>query len=100
MKEVYNMTKCPECGNTLNNERREISPGIYANVEVCPNCEDEWVDEKEYEELRSLFKRKVFKVGGSLAVRLPKEIADVVGIHDGDDVVITTRNRRIILEHK
>jgi len=94
------MTKCPECGTTLSNERREISPGIYASVEVCPNCEDEWVDEKEYEELRALFKRKVFKVGGSLAVRLPKEIADVIGIHDGDDVIITTRNHKIILEHK
>ena len=53
------MTKCPECGAALSNEKREISPGIYANVEVCPKCEDEWVDEKEYEELRSLFKRKV-----------------------------------------
>jgi Zn-finger nucleic acid-binding protein len=94
------MTKCPECGATLSNEKREISPGIYANVEVCPNCEDEWVDEKEYEELRSLFKRKVFKVGGSLAVRLPKEIADIADIHDGDNLLITTRNHKIIIEHQ
>jgi Zn-finger nucleic acid-binding protein len=94
------MTKCPECGADLNKEKREISPGIYANVEVCPNCEDEWVDESQYEELRSLFKRKVFKVGGSLAVRIPKEIADLTGVNDGDDLFITTKDRRIILEHK
>ena len=94
------MTKCPECRAALSNEKREISPGIYADVEVCPKCEDEWVDEKEYEELRSLFKRKVFKVGGSLAVRLPKEIADLADIHDGDDLLITTRNHKIIIEHQ
>ena len=94
------MTKCPECGTSMKKEKRELSPGIYANLEICPNCEDEWVDESDYEELRSLFKRKVFKVGGSLAVRLPKEIADVVGIHDGDDLMITTRKHKIIIEHK
>ena len=94
------MTKCPECGTSMKKEKRELSPGIYADLEICPNCEDEWVDESDYEELRSLFKRKVFKVGGSLAVRLPKEIADVVGIHDGDDLMITTRKHKIIIEHK
>ncbi len=94
------MTKCPECGADLSEEKREISPGIYANVEVCPNCEDEWVDESEYEELRALFKRKVFKVGGSLAVRIPKEIADLAGVHDGDDLFITSKDHRIIIEHK
>ena len=94
------MTKCPECATPMEKEKREISPGIYANVEICPTCKDEWVDEKEYEELRSLFKRKVFKVGGSLAVRLPKEIADIVGVHDGDNLLITTRDHKIIIEHQ
>ncbi len=94
------MTICPECGTTLKNEKREISPGIYADVEVCPKCEEEWVDEGEYEELRSLFKRKVFKVGGSLAVRIPKEIADLAGVYDGDDLFITTKDHRIIIDHK
>lgn len=76
-----------------------ISPGIYADVEVCPRCEDEWVDEKEYEDLRSLFKRKAFKIGGSLAVRLPKEIADLAGIHKGYDLLVTIRDHKIIIEH-
>ncbi|UCH88398.1 MAG: zf-TFIIB domain-containing protein, partial [Thermoplasmata archaeon] len=63
------MTRCPECRKNLKKERREISPGIYAQVEVCTKCKDEWLDESEYEKLRALFKRKVFKIGGSLAVR-------------------------------
>ena len=92
------MSKCPECGKTLKLEKREISPGVYSNVEVCPGCEEEWLDENEYEELRALFKRKVFRVGGSLAVRLPKEIADAVGINDGDNLRISAKDHKIIIE--
>ena len=92
------MTKCPECGSILKKERREISPGIYAEVEVCSKCEDEWIDEKEYERLHALFRRKIFKIGGSLAVRIPKEIVDAIGLHDGDDLSITKDKNKIIIE--
>jgi len=92
------MTKCPECGKSLKSERREISTGIYTNVEVCPNCSDEWLDEKEYERVRALFKRKAFKIGGSLAVRIPKEIADAIDIADGDEVSVTTEGEKLIIE--
>ena len=92
------MTKCPECGKNMKKEKREISPGIYAQVEVCSKCNDEWLDEDEYEKLRALFKRKAFKVGGSLAVRIPKEIADILGIHDGEDLSIKSKGEQIIIE--
>lgn len=92
------MTKCPECGRNLKREKREISHGVYAQVEVCLNCKDEWIDEHEYEKLRALFKRKAFKIGGSIAVRIPKEIADVLKINDGEDLSITTKNEQIIIE--
>ena len=92
------MTKCPECGRLMGKDRREISPGMYAQVEVCPSCADEWVDEKEYRRLRALFRRKAFRIGGSLAVRLPKEITNVVGVNDGEDLSITAKGKRIIIE--
>jgi len=92
------MTKCPECGKNMKIEKREISHGIYAQVEVCSNCQDEWVGEDEYERLRSLFKRKAFKIGGSLAVRIPKEIADVLKINDGSNLSISAKNNQIIIE--
>ena len=94
------MTKCPECGKRMKSEKREISPGIYAQVEVCSKCNDEWVDEKEYEKLRSLFKRKIFKIGGSLAVRIPKEIADILELNDGDDLFIRTKGEKVIIEKR
>ena len=92
------MTKCLECGKNMKKEKREISPGIYAQVEVCSKCKDEWLDEDEYEKLRALFKRKAFKIGGSLAVRIPKEIADILGIHDGEDLSIKSKGEQIIIE--
>jgi len=38
------------------------------------------IDEKGYEALYNLFTRKTFKIGGSLEIRIPKEIADVIGL--------------------
>ena len=92
------MTKCPECGRRLKKERREISTGMYAQVEVCPDCSDEWLDEDEYEALRSLFRRRAFRAGGSLAVRLPKEIAELVGVEDGEELAISAKGGKIIIE--
>ena len=92
------MTKCPECGKSLKREKRSISSGIYAAVEVCPDCSDEWVDEAGYEKLRALFRRKAFKIGGSLAVRIPKEIADAMGITDGDELSVRTKGERLIIK--
>jgi hypothetical protein len=82
----------------MKSEKREISPGMYALVEVCSKCNDEWLSENEYEKLRSLFKRKAFKIGGSLAVRIPKEIADILEISDGEDLSIKAKGRQIIIE--
>lgn len=92
------MTKCPVCGKKLKSEKREIFQGIYAQVEVCLKCNDEWIDESEYSKLQSLFRRKVFKVGGSLAVRIPKEIADIINLEEGEDLSIKTRGDQIIIE--
>ena len=92
------MTKCPECGRKMKDEKREIATGVYAQVEVCPKCNDEWLSEEQYETLRALFKRKVFKIGGSLAVRIPKEIVDLVGLHEGERLSIKTKGNQIIIE--
>ncbi len=39
------MTKCPFCDSELVEERRELVKGVWATVEICPNCRDEWIDE-------------------------------------------------------
>lgn len=93
------MSSCPICDTPMKKERREIRKGIFAQVEVCPKCEEEWVDENGYEELYSqMFTRKTFKIGGSLAVRIPKELANVIGLKEGTDVRLYVKDKKIIIE--
>jgi hypothetical protein len=82
----------------MKKERKEIEPGIFAQVEICSKCKDDWIDEKEYSRLYKLFRRKAFKVGGSIAVRIPKEISDAIPIHDGDEVSFKVSKGKIIIE--
>ena len=92
------MSSCPICGSTMKKEKREISKGVFAQVEVCPKCEDEWIDEKGYEELYRVFTRKTFKIGGSLAIRIPKELADMIGLKDGTELRFTVKDKKLVIE--
>lgn len=91
------MTKCPFCESELVEEKREIAKGVFAQVEVCPRCKDEWVDEREHDRLVELFKRKAFILGGSIAVRLPKEIADALKIKEGTELRFTVKGKEIVI---
>ncbi len=92
------MAECPFCETGLVEEKREIEKGVFATVEVCPKCKDEWIDEKEHDRLVELFKRKAFNLSGSIAVRLPKEIADVLKIKEGTELYITvSKDEKIVI---
>jgi AbrB family looped-hinge helix DNA binding protein len=91
------MTKCPLCETEMRKERKEIEKGVWATVEVCPHCKDEWIDEKEHDRLVDLFKRKTFNLGGSIAVRIPKEIADALSIQEGTEVNFSVQDKKIII---
>ncbi len=82
----------------MEKKRQKLEQGIFANVEVCPKCKDDWLDEKEYKRLYSLFKRKAFKIGGSVAVRIPKELADAIELHPGDEVKLSVSKNKIVIE--
>jgi len=79
-------------------KQREIQKGIFAQVEVCPKCEDEWIDEKGYESLYQIFTRKTFKIGGSLAVRIPKELANVIGLKEGTEITMAIKDKKLVIE--
>lgn len=91
------MSKCPFCESKLMKEKREIEKGVFAEVEVCPKCKDEWVDEREHDRLVELFRRKAFNLGGSIAVRLPKEIADAMKIKEGTELSFTIKDKKIVI---
>ena len=91
------MTKCPLCETEMRKEPREIEKGVWVNVEVCPQCKDEWIDETDHDRLVDLFKRKTFNLGGSIAVRIPKEIADALSIKEGTEVNFSVKDKNIII---
>jgi len=80
------MKSCPKCRTLLKSEMKEIYKGVFAKVTVCPRCEDgpQTLDIQSGADM--LFLRKAFKAGGSLAVRLPKEIVDTLGISEGSEI--------------
>ncbi len=92
------MSSCPICNTPMNKERREIEKGLYAQVEVCPKCQDEWLDMKAYEELYQYYNRKTFKIGGSLAIRIPKDLAEIVGIKEGTRVKFAVKDKKLVIE--
>ncbi len=49
------MSNCPICSMPMKKETREIKKDIFAQVEVCQKCKDEWIDEKGYEALYEVF---------------------------------------------
>ena len=41
--------------------------------------------------------RKIFKTGNSLAVSLPREILDALGLSDGAEVLVTLKDGKIVI---
>jgi len=91
---------CPSCNTELISEKMLISRGVFANVDVCPNCQEGRLDERDSETIRRLFKRRAFKIGGSLAVRIPMPIAQSLGIRDGTPMRVVLSEKGIFLEPK
>lgn len=58
------MSNCPICRMPMKKETSEIQKGIFAQVESCHKCKDEWIDEKGYEALSEMFTRQAFEIDG------------------------------------
>jgi len=94
------MGTCPICSTALVSERMPLSRGVFATVDVCPNCQERALDESERENLRQLFLRRAFRIGGSLAVRIPMPIAHSLGIREGTPMNVCVSQKGILLEPK
>ncbi len=100
------MTKCLNCNEEMKEKLVEWKPGIYVRAEVCENCGEKWLDLEEHERAVAEFatqnvtklRRSVIKLGTSLAVRLPKDIADALGLKEKDEVEIYSTREGIVLK--
>ena len=93
------METCPICKAELVSERWSLSRGVFANVEVCPRCQAV-LDDHDREALRRLFLRRAFRIGGSIAVRIPMPIAQTLGIREGTELNVCVSEKGILLEPK
>ncbi len=92
------METCPICNAELVSERMTISRGVFANVEVCPRCQQRLLDNDGREALRQLFSRRAFRIDGSIAVRIPMPIAQTPGIREGTTLNVCVSEKGILLE--
>jgi YgiT-type zinc finger domain-containing protein len=97
------LTKCPICGKSnLVRQRRHAEQygfdlGVYF-AEVCPSCGEVFWDESSIVKMERRAKRmgiwgleqrtKVAAVGNSLAVRIPKRLAEFLGLRRGTEVSV------------
>lgn len=89
---------CPNCERALEVDTKEIEKGIFAQVAVCPSCRDEIPLTGGALGNEPLFERRAFQSGGSLAVRIPKEVADALGVRAGTRLAVKPNGKGFFLE--
>lgn len=105
--------KCVLCGGKTARKLVEykelgVSLGRF-NADVCEKCGESYFDEQTAARIQSkskelglfgLAKRaKVAEVGNSLAIRIPKEIAEFLELKKGMEVTLVPQDRRDLHVH-
>jgi len=106
---------CPICekGNLEKKKIREIMFGIDLGefpAEVCDECEESFTDEDTTRKIEEAAKEKgiwglgmktrITKTGNSLAVRVPKKIADFMNLKEGEEAYIHPEASKLMIETK
>ena len=106
--------KCPSCGEgTLRQVRRReimfnVDLGVFPKL-VCDRCKEELVEGEVMKKIEQAAKdkgiwglgkqTKITKSGNSLAVRIPKKLAEYVGLKEGQSAYIHPEGDKIVIEH-
>lgn len=105
--------KCPICekGNLKKGKIKEAMFGVYLGefpADVCDKCNESFTDEKTTKAIEESAKKqgiwglgkktKITKTGNSLAVRIPKEIANFLNLKEGKPAYIHPEKDKIIIE--
>jgi len=105
--------KCPVCGKgnlragKVKEEMFGISLGEFP-AQICNKCSESFTDEKttklieEAAKAKGIWglgkKTKITKTGNSLAVRIPKKIANFLNLKEGKDAYIHPDKDKLIIE--
>ena len=105
--------KCPVCekGALRKGKIKETMFGVYLGefpAEICNQCGESFTDEKTTVAIEEVAKKKgllglgkktkITKTGNSLAVSIPKKIADFLKLTEGKEAYIHPENDRLIIE--
>ena len=108
-------TKCPVCEKGILKPVKEkhvlfgVDLGTYPG-EKCTFCSEVFTDSSMIKEIEEIAKKKgiwglsattkITKTGNSLAVRIPKKIADFLKLKDGEEAYIHPEENKLIIETK
>ena len=105
--------KCPICekGTLKNGKIKETMFGVYLGefpAEICNKCGESFTDDKTTKAIEDSAKKagiwglgkktKITRTGNSLAVRIPKDIADFLKLKEGKEAFIHPDKNRLIIE--
>ncbi len=104
--------KCLKCKEEMKEklvEHKEfgVSLGRFPAM-VCPKCNEKFYDSKAVDKIQAASKKaglfgrvsrvKAAKIGNSIAIRVPKEIAEFVHLKPGAEVILHPEEGRIVAE--
>ncbi|MBI4175566.1 MAG: AbrB/MazE/SpoVT family DNA-binding domain-containing protein [Candidatus Aenigmarchaeota archaeon] len=105
--------KCPVCekGTLKKGTVKEVMFGVYLGefpAELCSVCGESFTDERTTRKIEDAAKKKgiwglgkktkITRTGNSLAVRIPKEIADFLNLKEGREAFIHPEEKKIVIE--
>jgi len=109
------MLICPICNKGILEKKRiqEVIHGVDLGIfpaEVCSKCGESFTDKKVTIAMERVAKEKgiwgwgritnITRTGNSLAVRIPKALADHLGIKEGTPAHVYQHKNKIIIEPK
>ena len=110
------MEKCPICekGFLKKSKTKEYLFGVYLGefpAQVCTKCKESFTDLETTRKIEQAAKKKgiwglgkqakIIKSGNSLAVRIPKPIADYLRLQEGTETYLHPgKNNELVIEAK
>jgi len=104
---------CPICEKGILKKKKikETMFGIYLGeflAEVCTHCKESFTDIKTTKKIETAAKKKgiwglgmktkIMKSGNSLAVRIPKKVADYLHLKQGKEAFIHPEDNKLVIE--
>ncbi len=86
------MQRCPLCRGEIETRHARFPDGMPYDYRACNSCGEEFLEMSQLEDVALRYRRwkryrvKVSKWGGSLGIRIPKELATKYGIKDAAEV--------------